>query len=327
MKKYTAKYFGKTSNIIKKHLPDSVVTLQFFQRKDDSILGGMEEALDFLKENTDTSKYQIRFLKEGSKINSLDVVLELKGNYSEFGIYEGLIDGLLSRGTSLATNAHWVVSAAKGKQVIFMGDRTDHYINQPLDGKAIALGGISTQVTDAQVELHDGKAVGTMPHALIQAFEGDLIKALKAYKDTYPDEGLTALVDFNNDVILDSLKALKEFGKDLKAVRVDTSDGVSDAMFLNNEEYGVTPNQIKSLRGALDRVGGQHVKIIVSSGFNVEKIKRFENENTPVDVYGVGGSLLKINNTFTADAVELNGKQISKVGRSINDSSKLKKYK
>ena len=46
-----------------------------------------------------------------------------------------------------------------------------------------------------------------------------------------------------------------------------------------------------------------------------------------VDVYGISGSLLKINNTFTADAVELNGKQISKVGRSINDSSKLKKYK
>lgn len=327
MKKYIAKYFEKTSNIIEKHLPNSIVTLQFFQRVDDSMLGGIKEVLKFLKENTDTSKYQILYLEEGSIINSGDVVLQFKGNYTEFGIYEGMIDGILARATSLATNAYRVLKVANNKTVIFMGDRADHYINQELDGYAIALGGITTQVTNAQVELHDGISVGTMPHALIQMFGGDLIKALYAYQDTFKTEKLTALVDFNNDVITDSIKAFKEFGNKLSAVRVDTSLNISDKMFMNDEEFGVTPNMVKSLRKALDMVGAQHVKIIVSSGFDVKKIKEFEEVNTPVDFYGVGGSLLKIKNLFTCDAVELDGVLISKVGRKKNSVDKLITYK
>jgi len=207
-----------------------------------------------------------------------------------------------------------------------MGDRSDHYLNQSRDGAAIALGGITTQVTDEQVSLHDGKAVGTIPHVLIQMFKGDIVKTLEAHSKTFPDEDLVALVDYNNDVISDSIKAFKAFPEKLKAVRVDTSKGVSDAMFLNNEEYGVTPNLIKSLRGALDKVGANDVKIIVSSGFNADTIDKFENASTPVDIYGVGASLLEISVTYTGDAVRINGEDNAKVGRGYTDSSKLKKY-
>jgi len=322
MNRYSAKYFGKTKQIIKNHKGDSIVTLQFFQRKDNSLLGGIDETLEFLKKNTDTSKYEILYLPEGSKISNYDIVLQLKGKYEYFGEFEGVIDGILSRSTSLATNAMHIVEVANGKKVIFMGDRADHYKNQEIDGKAVALGGISTQVTDAHVALHDGIAIGTIPHVLIQMFEGDLVEAIKAYKKEFPDEPTPALVDFNNDIIGDSLKVIKAF-PDLYAVRVDTSSGVSDAYFKNNEEYGVTPNLIKALRKALDENGGSNVKIIVSSGFDVEKIKLFEKEKTPVDVYGVGASLLKINNTFSADAVEVNGKEIAKVGRKKQPIDKL----
>lgn len=324
MKKYTAKYFDKTTKIIKEHLPNSTTTLQFFQRGDNAILGGINEVIDLLKKNTNIDKYEIKYLEEGSLINSGDIVLQLKGNYSEFGLYEGVIDGILSRTTSLATNAKRVMEVSNGKGIIFMGDRTDHFSMQELDGYAISLGGIKTQVTDAQVSKHNGNAIGTMPHALIQAFEGDLIKALKAYKATFPNEPLTALVDFNNDILSDALSAYKEFGDELFAIRIDTSENMSDAMFVNDEEYGVTPNMIKTMRKKLDEIGATKVKIIVSSGFDVNKIKQFENENTPVDFYGVGKSLMNIGNTFTADAVEINGKLIAKEGRSKNDDSKLK---
>lgn len=327
MEKYIAQYFKKTEKIIKEKLSDSIVVLQFFQRQDESVLSGINESLEFLKENTDTTKYEILYLKEGSTINSKDVVLQLKGNYSEFGVYEGVIDGILSRATSLATNSRKVIDSVNGKKVIFMGDRSDHYSNQERDGYSISIGGITTQVTDAHVSKHDGVAVGTMPHALIQMFEGDLIKALKAYHEVFPKEKLVALVDFNNDVIGDSIKAFKEFGDLLEAVRVDTSIALSDEMFLNNEEYGVTPNMVKKLRLALDEAGATNVKIIVSSGFNVKKIKLFESESAPVDIYGVGASLLQIKNTFTADAVEIDGKDISKVGRSKNTIENLIEFK
>ncbi|TCG10426.1 nicotinate phosphoribosyltransferase [Mycoplasma todarodis] len=323
--KYIANYFFKTQAIINKNKPESIVTLQFFQRSDNVVLCGINEVLELLEKNTDTSKYKIKYLKEGSLINGKEVVLELEGKYSEFGIYEGMIDGILARQTSLATNSKRIKDLTN-KKVIFMGDRADHYSNQIKDGHAINCGGIKTQVTQAQTESHGGQPVGTVPHALIQMFNGDLIKALKAYKNAFPDEGLVALVDFNNDVINDTLLALNEFGKDLKAVRVDTSDGVSDAYFKNDEEFGVTPNLIKALRKAMDENNGEHVEIIVSSGFNANKIKLFEDEKTPVDVYGVGGSLLKINLGFTADAVIIDGVKCAKFGRAYKENKELIKY-
>lgn len=329
MKQYSAKYFEKTSIIIEKFLPSQIVTLQFFQRADDVVLCGINEVLSLLKNNTDTSKYQIKYLPEGSVINKNDIVLELQGQYQLFGFLEGIIDGILVRQSSIATNASLVKKAAKNKAVVFMGDRADHYLNQANDGYAASIGGIQTQVTDAQVSLHNGLAVGTIPHALIQMFGGDLIKALHAYNETFPNEDLTALVDFNNDVITDSLLALKEFGPKLKALRVDTSANMSDLSFKDDlvKDYGVSVRLIKNLRDNLDKNNGKHVKIIVSSGFDYKKINEFEMQNVPVDVYGVGASILKINLNFTCDATKIGDKLIAKAGREYRPIVNFKIFK
>ncbi|SYV97781.1 nicotinic acid phosphoribosyltransferase, partial [Mycoplasmopsis edwardii] len=85
--RYIASYFKKTQTILQNELPDNVITLQFFQRKDNSILAGMSEVLRLLEEVTDTSKYQIRYLPDGTLINNLDIVLELEGHYQDFGIW------------------------------------------------------------------------------------------------------------------------------------------------------------------------------------------------------------------------------------------------
>ena len=120
------------------------------------------------------------------------------------------------------------------------------------------------------------------------------------YKKLFPQEKeLIALVDYSNDVIKDSLIVLKAFGQQLHGVRVDTSKNMIDHMFdneKNRDQYkGVCVEQIKRLRKALDENGGKHVKIIVSSGFTPEKIAHFEASKAPVDAYGVGDYILKIN--------------------------------
>ena len=325
--KYVAEYFKKTRKIVDQQKQDSIITLQFFQWKNNMVLCGINEALKFLEENSNIEKYKVRFLEEGTIVNSKDVILELEGPYKEFGIWEGVIDGIIARASSIATNARNVIIAAKQKEVIFMGDRADHYINQERDGYAAFVGGIKTQVTQAQISQIDGKAIGTVPHVLIQMHEGDIVKALENYEKVLPEETrLVALVDFNNDVINDSLRCLKRFDKKLSAVRVDTSSNISDKFFTKQEEKGVTPNLIKGLRKSLNENNGQHVKIIVSSGFCEEKIKDFENENTPVDYYGVGASLLKINHLISADAVMVNGEKLAKFGRGYQENKNLKEY-
>ncbi|PAF55106.1 nicotinate phosphoribosyltransferase [Mycoplasmopsis agassizii] len=325
---YAANYFFKAEGIIKHALPDAITTLQFFQRGDDAMLAGMEEVLELLEKYTDTSKYKIKYLEDGTIINSMDIVLELEGKYEYFGTYEGIIDSILARATSVATNIRHCIKAAGKKEIIFMSDRSDHYSNQIRDGKAAILAGIKAHPTTATSQNRPELVFGSIPHVLIQAFEGDVVKAMLYYKELYPeDDYLVALVDFNNDVISDSLKVLEALKGDLKAVRVDTSKSVMDKMFNESDkEFGVTVRQIKNLRKSLDANGGEHVKIVVSSGFTPTRIAEFEAQNAPVDSYGVGEYILEIKNHFSADAVKINGKHLAKVGRFYRDSSKLKVY-
>ncbi len=95
----------------------------------------------------------------------------------------------------------------------------------------------------------------------------------------------------------------------------------------DREQYkGVCVEQIKRLRKALDENGGKHVKIIVSSGFNPEKIAYFESLSTPVDAYGVGDYILKINHQYTCDAVRIDHQLEAKEGRKYRYNEKLKLY-
>jgi nicotinate phosphoribosyltransferase len=79
------------------------------------------------------------------------------------------------------------------------------------------------------------------------------------------------------------------------------------------------------VRQALDREGFQRVKIVVSGGFTVEKIRQFEDEGVPVDMYGVGSSLFQGRFDFTADIVQVEGKPCAKVGRTFRPNPRLER--
>ena len=67
------------------------------------------------------------------------------------------------------------------------------------------------------------------------------------------------------------------------------------------------------------------MKIVVSGGFNESRIQEFEEYGVPVDTYGVGSSLLKINIGFTGDNVLINGKHAAKAGRRYRPNPRLEK--
>jgi nicotinate phosphoribosyltransferase len=77
------------------------------------------------------------------------------------------------------------------------------------------------------------------------------------------------------------------------------------------------------VREALDAAGHRQVRIVVSGGFDDEKIARFEAEAAPVDAYGVGSSLLRGQNDFTADVVRVDGRPLAKAGRHENPNPRL----
>jgi nicotinate phosphoribosyltransferase len=65
------------------------------------------------------------------------------------------------------------------------------------------------------------------------------------------------------------------------------------------------------------------VRIVVSGGFTVEKIREFEANGVPVDAYGVGSSLIRGSNDFTGDIVTTDGMPSAKFGRGRRDGSRL----
>ncbi|WP_078595000.1 nicotinate phosphoribosyltransferase [Evansella clarkii] len=333
---FSAVYFLKTKKIAERHKADNIITMQFFQKKH-AVLCGTDEVIALLKTFAERpEELEIYSLKDGDKISPFETVLTIKGHYQQFGFLEGVIDGILARRTSVATNVYEVVKAAKSsgveKPVIFMGDRDDHFTQQSGDGYAAFIGGSQAQATHAMNEWWGKKGMGTMPHALIQLFEGDVVEATKAYQETFPDDELMALVDYNNDVITDSLKVAREFGDKLKGVRVDTSKTLVDQYFFRNPDVlgtfdprGINPTLLFALRKALDEEGFQHVKIVVSGGFDAKRIEEYEKLGAPVDIYGVGSSLLKIHIGFTGDNVLLNGKPEAKTGRIYRPNPRLEK--
>jgi nicotinate phosphoribosyltransferase len=65
------------------------------------------------------------------------------------------------------------------------------------------------------------------------------------------------------------------------------------------------------------------VKIVASGGFTVAKIEEFERRQVPVDAYGVGSSLIRGENDFTADIVLADGRPVAKVGRHFKPNPRL----
>jgi nicotinate phosphoribosyltransferase len=102
-------------------------------------------------------------------------------------------------------------------------------------------------------------------------------------------------------------------------VRLDTSGTMVDRALWEEmgrfDPRGVNPELVWKVREALDREGFPDVRIVVSGGFSVDKIRAFEAAGVPVDAYGVGSSLIRGENDFTGDVVRRDGIPAAKAGR------------
>ena len=328
---YAANYFLKSNKIVKENKPGHIVTMQWFQRKDEAMLCGVDEAIAILHTFAiHPEELEIEALNDGDIIGNMEPVLKVSGKYENFGFLESVIDGVLARRTSVATNVYEVLKVAGDTPVFSMADRQDDYLTQVGDGYATYVAGITRVSTDAQGFWWGGKGMGTMPHALIQICGGDVVEAAKIYHKTFPNEKVTALIDYHNNVVRDSLILARALGHDLNGVRIDTSKSLIDHYFDDKDTSGFDPHGVCkelvfALREALDKEGFNYVKIIVSSSFTKEKIAEWKKLGVPVDMYGVGTSFVNnMTSGFTGDLVMLDGKPQAKEGRANYPSDRLK---
>ncbi len=212
--------------------------------------------------------------------------------------------------------------------------------------------------THAQGEWWGLKGVGTVSHSYVLCFLRDTAEAMMRFADILPlDVKRIALVDTNNDCVTDSIRtAVRMFekyreciedGRDEEAekyvlfgVRPDTAEDMVDASVERTGDpaldCGVTPALVRNLRSALDECHKNldvpedwrqrakeyfhNVKIVATGGFTPDRIRMFESQKVPVDLYGIGSFFMRgESNDFTADVVrvKLNGRwhEMAKVGR------------
>ncbi len=141
-------------------------------------------------------------------------------------------------------------------------------------------------------------------------------------------------------ILADEAEAAKY---NLYGLRLDTSGSVRDVSVQPlgdpSLDLGVNPRLVFNVRQALDSAWEnwnipalwkdaaseycRNVKIVVSGGFNPDKIRKFEKLGVPVDIYAVGSWLFNNNSgtvtDFTGDVVrvKVHGEWIdmAKVGR------------
>jgi nicotinate phosphoribosyltransferase len=325
---YSDKYFVRAREILLADGHRPRVTMQVFG-KAPAFLGGIDEAIAILRLCAiDWSELEVRALYDGDEVEPWETVLLIEGPYDAFAHLETLYLGVLSRRTRVATNTRRVVEAAAPKEIMFFPARHDHWLMQPGDGYAAHVAGATGVSTDAQASCWGGQGIGTVPHALIAAYGGDTVQATKKFADHVgPDVRLISLVDFHNDCVRTSVEVARALGSRLYGVRLDTSELLVDRSLWdemgNFQPTGVNPQLVRNVRRGLDEAGYRSVRIVVSGGFTVEKIREFERQRVPVDGYGVGSSLFQGRFDFTADVVLLEGKPSAKVGREYRPNPRL----
>jgi nicotinate phosphoribosyltransferase len=322
---YTDAYFNHARATLLRDERHPRVVMQLFQ-KQDAYLGGMDEAIAILRLcSHDWDALTVHALYDGDRIAPWETVMTIEGDYTLFAHLETVYLGVLARRTLITTNTVRVLEAANGKPIIFMPARHDHHRVQTGDGYAAHVAGriVGSPIgvtTDEQASWWGGRGIGTVPHALIASYGGNTVLAATKFAEWSSDDiNITVLVDFENNSVETALEVARALGPKLWGVRLDTSEALVDQSLWHElgdfKPTGVNERLVRKVRDALDRDGFEQVKIVVSGGFTIEKIREFEERQVPVDAYGVGSSLIRGSNDFTADIVLTDGRPSAKVGR------------
>src|SRR5881397_3242164 len=330
---YTDAYFNHTRQVLLRDGRHPRVVMQVFEKRH-SYLGGIDEALAVLKLCAeDWDDLTVHALYDGDPLEPYEPVLTIEGDFTGFAHLETVYLGVLARRTLITTNVVRVLEAANGKPIIFMPARHDHHRVQTGDGYAAYVAGqvVGAPIgvtSDAQASWWGGKGVGTVPHALISAYGGNTVLAATKFAEWSPEDlNVVVLVDFENDSVSTALEVARALGPRLWGVRLDTSESLVDHSLWNElgdfKPTGVNERLVRKVREALDHDGFERIKIVVSGGFTVEKIREFEERGVPVDSYGVGSSLIRGSNDFTADVVLTDGRPSAKAGRGFRPNARL----
>ncbi|MDP9846131.1 nicotinate phosphoribosyltransferase [Streptosporangium lutulentum] len=254
-----------------------------------------DEDLAFLRDNQVVDEPTLDFLAgyrfsghvygyaEGECYFPGSPIMTVEGTFAEAVLLETVILSVLNHDCAIATAASRMIRAAGSRPIIEMGSRRTHEMSAVAAARAAYLAGFSATSNLMAGHVYGVPTTGTAAHAFTllhdseeQAFQAQ-INSLGA--------GTTLLVD-TYDVAQAVRTAVELAGPNLGAVRLDSGDLAEVA---------------HEVRKQLDALGAHKTRIIVTSDLDEYAIAALAS--APVDVYGVGTSLVTGSGSPTAALV------------------------
>lgn len=354
----TDSYFNRTKSVVAR-FGDMRVTYAVFMRR--PVISAPRLMLDWLAEVAAArgTEFDVDLIHpEGGWVGAGEPMVYISGSLVQLSDLETILLQKLGAACVAAHNAYQMSLALP--QVAFLAMDARHCAGaemQEMMAYAASVGSEAARREGAKGFIGnacDGTAqwfgatrgLGTMPHSMI-GYAGSTVRAAEMFRETFPDENLTVLVDYFGREISDGLACCARF-PDLAAAgrlafRLDTHggrflEGLDPALsYAVLERYapgairryrserelrylvgtGVSAAAIWRMREALDDAGYPRVRIVVSSGFGVDKCRVMADARAPIDVVGTGSFIPDSwHETYaTADIIDYGGVPRVKVGR------------
>ncbi|MFE2994412.1 nicotinate phosphoribosyltransferase [Nocardia sp. NPDC059246] len=215
-------------------------------------------------------------------------IVTVRGTFAECVLLETLILSIYNHDSAIAAAAARMVSAAGGRRMIEMGSRRTHELAAPASARAAYLAGFDATSNLEAARSFGVPSGGTSAHAFTLLHSGaDGAHEAAAFRSQVEALGVgtTLLVD-TFDITRGVAAAIEVAGPELGGVRIDSGD------------LGVLARQV---REQLDALGAVRTRIVVSGDLDEYAIAALRAE--PVDVYGVGTSLVTGSGAPTAGMV------------------------
>jgi len=302
--KTTDVYFVRTLQVLRAKGIDKRVKAEFIAKKLPhnwpwAVLAGLEECMEIFRELPVT----VRSVPEGTVFRPYEPVMEIEGNYTEFGAYETALLGMLCQASGVATKAARLRKLAEDRTLISFGGRRVHPAIAPMVERNAYIGGCDGVAIVKSAELIGEEPSGTIPHALILMM-GSTVEAVRAFHEVIePKVKRVALIDTFNDEKFEAINVAEDAGDFLYAMRLDTP-GSRKGDFLRI---------LEEVRWELNLRGYQRIKLFVSGGLDEDDVLRL---NPVVDGYGIGTSMSNARVVdFAMDIMEIEGEPIAKRGK------------
>lgn len=218
---------------------------------------------------------------EGDVVFPNRPILRVEGNIIEVQLIETLALNILNFQSLIATKASRMRQVAQDRMLTDFGLRRAQGLGGYHASRAAVIGGFDATSNVRAARDYGLQPAGTMAHSYIQSYDDELT-AFRDFAEGWPDDCILLVDTYNtlrsgvpNAIIVG--KEMEQRGHRLKGIRLDSGD----LAFL-----------AKKSRHMLNEAGLPYVQIAASNQLDELVIKSLMEQEAPIDVFGVGTSLV-----------------------------------